>query len=282
MSWSHLQSATNGADGSASVAQAFTTSNLISGSKIIAAVSSYPSGSPATSVHDGASNALTEIGSASVGNCNLSLWAMDTPAGDVGIKPTITASASGASAISIVIQEISGLLTGNTTAMCDGTLASTTGTGSTPTTPTYASSVANEYLVSIYGDSEDTTTTWTGPGSPWTSDPGQNATFITSVGISYKDSTGGTESNGYTIDNSESWAVLMVAFKLPGTSASVTGVGASISVAGGIGVASNGTFDSTPGYASAFSDLANGAGSWVNGANAEGAPNSTYATWTAP
>lgn len=40
--------------------------------------------------------------------------------------------------------------------------------------------------------------------------------------------------------------------------------------------------DTSPAYASAFSDLGDGLGTWVNGANAEGAPDSTYATWTAP
>lgn len=257
MAWSHIQSATNGADGASSIAKAFTTANLTDGTKILAAVSAFAAST--TSVHDGASNALVSMGAATVGNCHLSLWAMDTPAGDVGIKPTITASAPGAGAIGIVIQEIGGLLAGNTTAILDGTAAAATGTSSTPATPAYASAAAGEYLVSVYGDPETNTTTWTPPGSPWATDPGQNGTFITSVGISYKDSTGGTESDGYTINNSESWAILMVAFQLASTNPT-----------------------SGPNYAGSGSSGAGGSGSWSNPGNAGGSPDASYATWTAP
>lgn len=39
--------------------------------------------------------------------------------------------------------------------------------------------------------------------------------------------------------------------------------------------------DSSPGYAGSASDLGGGSGSWVNPTNADGAPDATYAVWTA-
>jgi hypothetical protein len=40
--------------------------------------------------------------------------------------------------------------------------------------------------------------------------------------------------------------------------------------------------DSGPNYAGAASDLGGGSGSWTNPTNADGAPDTTYAVWTAP
>jgi hypothetical protein len=93
VAWSVIQSA-----GSASTAAAFTkavtfsTANLSSGTKIIAlvAVSSFSGAASITSVKDGAGNALTLIKSGSSGTGNIEmtgLFALDTPAGDVGSKP---------------------------------------------------------------------------------------------------------------------------------------------------------------------------------------------------
>ena len=40
--------------------------------------------------------------------------------------------------------------------------------------------------------------------------------------------------------------------------------------------------DTSAAYATSASDLGGGSGSWVNPGNADGAPDATYATWTAP
>lgn len=216
MAWSRLQSATNVTDSSATCAVAFSTANVQAGSKILAAVSAFNAAT--TSVKDGAGNNWTQIGVRALSSCNISLWALDTPAGDVGTKPTITATATGAGAVGLVIQEVSGLLTGNTTAMCDGTLASISGsTAGSTGSPAYSSALPNEYQVSVYGDSEATTITWTAPGAPWTTEPGQNATFITNIALAYKNSVGGAESGAWSVSGTgSSWAVLTVAFQLAG------------------------------------------------------------------
>ena len=44
----------------------------------------------------------------------------------------------------------------------------------------------------------------------------------------------------------------------------------------------SGVSSSGPNYAGAASDLGGGAGSWANTGNADGSPDSAYATWTAP
>ena len=64
-----------------------------------------------------------------------------------------------------------------------------------------------------------------------------------------------------------------------GTDGIVTGVAASIQVQGGIGAASNGSTDTSPAYAITATDLGS---EWVNVTNAQGAPDTTVATWTAP
>ena len=138
MAWSRIQSAKTAATttGATTVAATFGT-NLSSGTKIIAAVA-LPYGT-VTGVSDG-TNPLTLIGRKTVTNLlDVSLWAMDTPSGDAGAKPTITATLTNTTQGSMVIQEVSGLLAGNTTAMADGTLGSNTGTGGSSTgSPAYS------------------------------------------------------------------------------------------------------------------------------------------------
>ena len=66
----------------------------------------------------------------------------------------------------ILLQEVSGLLAGNTTAMADGTLASLGGVGSSGSTgsPSYTSTASSEFLVSVYGD-DGGPLTWTKPAA---------------------------------------------------------------------------------------------------------------------
>ena len=163
MAWSRLQSASNSNGGGTSVAQAFTTANLSSGTKIICfiAVSSATGGTDEmTSVvlNDTAATALTKlVANNHTGNAAWSyLYAVDTPSDAVGTKPTVTATWNNAAhasfGLTILIQEVSGLLAGNTSAMLDGTPATNSGTSAGPaTTGAYSSNASNEYLVALRG-----------------------------------------------------------------------------------------------------------------------------------
>jgi hypothetical protein len=219
MAWSVLQSASGTTSGT-SVSATFTTANVQAGNKIVVAASEGGTGAPAiTSVQDGASNNWTQLGSASQGNARVYLYALDVPAGDVGTKPTITATWSGAGGgLGIVIQEVSGLRTGNTTAMIDGTAATLTGTAATTGSPTYSSAASNEYLVSVYGDFGTGQTVGTASG--WTADA-HNVNNSTNADclIQYKNSTGGSETDGFTAADPGGWAIVEVAFLLPATAA---------------------------------------------------------------
>ena len=131
MAWSLLQSA--GATNGPPCTVTFTTANLTSGSKLIAAVSADNSSAQTiASVKDGAGNAMTNLARIALtdGTGTVELWAMDTPAGDAGTKPTITATGgSGTEVCGVLACEVSGLLAGNTTAMVDGTAGVSTGGG---------------------------------------------------------------------------------------------------------------------------------------------------------
>ena len=159
MAWNHLQSASTAATSSSSnsATVTFTTANLSSGSKMIIAIG-WASGSTQTvsTVKDGAGNSFTRMAGApnSGGPSGCDLWQLDTPAGDVGTKPTITVQFSGSGQASLLVQEVSGLATGTTTAaVLDGTAGTKTGSGGSSTgSPTYSSSLSSEYLVTVYGD----------------------------------------------------------------------------------------------------------------------------------
>ena len=130
MSWALVQSNSAGS-GSASPAVAFTTANLSAGTTEICYATSYAG--TTTGVSDG-TNAFIKIAAISNGGGEVSCWALNTPAGKVGTKPTITATQSGNTGSSgILIQEISGLAVGATLALlADGTPG--TGTYSSGTT----------------------------------------------------------------------------------------------------------------------------------------------------
>lgn len=233
MSWSRIQSASKAATSSAvsSVALAYGT-NLTSGTKLIVAVAtSTQTGTTTTvsTVKDGAGNSLTLVGRKSAGTSpvltDVSLWAMDTPSADAGTKPTITATLTGGTAnMSILLQEVSGLAVGNTTAaMIDGTLAGLTGSATGTTgSPSYTSAAVDEYLVSVYGDDG-------GPisavkPSALTSDANSlNSQTYANCALAYGNSTDGAEAGSWTLTGSAAeWATLLVAFQLPGSSLAVT------------------------------------------------------------
>src|SRR6516162_2919121 len=220
MAWSVLQSASFGAGSNVSSVSVTMGSNCSSGTKLIAYVSIVENnGFDVGSVKDGASNAFTKIASVTAigppGNNNdlygTEIWVLDTPAGDVGIKPTITATwASADSAgMSMLVQEVSGLAAG--TSCLDGTAGTSTGNNAGPSgTPTYASSAANEYLVAVLGaGGYGNFLTVTSP-SGYTPDSNNTsgANFAESI-VAYKNSTGGTESDGYSWSGGTvEWAVI--------------------------------------------------------------------------
>lgn len=231
MSWSVLQSASNEGDiSSGSITVTFTTANLTAGSKIIAivAIGDNGTGATCTGIKDGGGTSWTQLASRQYTNADggLYFFALDTPAGDVGTKPTLTATLTGTGTLgtSILVQEVAGLFAGNTSAMLDGTTGVITGTtGSSTGSPTYSSSSANEYLVALYADYENNITTWAnpsgytgataGPGSSGTA-TGRNATNAANLELAYKNSTGGSEAGSYGLTSASQFVVMLVAFKL--------------------------------------------------------------------
>lgn len=218
MAWSWLQSA--GANSGTPSVSVTMPSNCTSGTKLLAYVASGTNPTDSVlSVADGSGNQFTKqasTGLSGVGNGHLDIWTMDTPAGDVGTKPVITANvtASSGNTVSLLVQEVSGLLTG--TSPLDGTWGTVDGTGGTSTgSPTYSSTASSEYLVTVYGDNGGPAT-WSSV-SGWTTDPnGVNSNGNDDIAVAYKNSTGGAETGGgWTLTSSgQQWAVAMVAFKL--------------------------------------------------------------------
>ena len=238
MAWSFVQSI-----GSAALASSHGVTfanNVASGNKIIVVVtvaSSSTSAVTTSSVKDGASNSWTAIANEPFTDTqtgdkgNVSIWALDVPAGDVGTKPTITATGgSGTVVIGVLACEVSGLLAGNTTAMADGTAGVSTGGGgqASTTSPTYSSTAANEFLIAVYGDYGNGTT-WTnpsgyqgataGPGSSGAAE-GVNDSTDCNIELAYKNSTDGSETASFTTTGSSSgYGELLVAFKLASAAA---------------------------------------------------------------
>jgi hypothetical protein len=230
VSWSWLQSA-SGLNASGNNATAtFTTANLSSSSKLIAwaAVIENNATPVITGISDGLGNNFTQV--ASVTNPSVtgfptwvavaSVWVLDTPAGDAGTKPTISAATTGSVNTSLVVEEVSGLLAG--TSCLDGTAGTLTGNlggaGST-TSPTYSSSVANEYLASFivdyFGGSNNPT--WTKPSGTTldTASINSNNSGQETL-IAYSNSAGGSESSIWSVNSSDNYSAILVAFKLAG------------------------------------------------------------------
>jgi len=227
MAWSVLQSngASNDTFGGAGPNVAYL-SNLSAGTKLIAVVTG---GSVVSSVKDGALNSFTKIISlglnGNTANGESSVWAMDTPAGDVGTKPTITATEAPSG--SIVIQEVSGLAPGNTlAAMIDGTASTNSGSfnaNGSVACGAYSSAAAGEYLLAVEADSQNSTPSGSTTANPtgsttYTKDAhAQTANFIWDAVPAYGNSTGGAETASFGItgvNSATSWATFLVAFKL--------------------------------------------------------------------
>jgi hypothetical protein len=214
VTWSVVQSNSATTGGTASLAVTFS-SNVTAGNKIIVASATSAGGAISTStVKDGAANSWTKAGAVTNGNNEISLWYLDVPAGDAGTAPTMTATFSATCGASVIIQEVSGLATGNTAgAALDGTLATLTGSSASTGSPSYSTTASNEYLVSVLGDSGGGATVTAAGG--WTLDAhSQNTNGNCNCLIEYKNSTGGAETNGFGAEN-VTWEIVEVAFLLP-------------------------------------------------------------------
>lgn len=198
-------------------------SNVSSGTKLIAACLVQDSGFTTTGVADGGSHAFTVLARQTLGGTRgeLSVWALDTPAADVGTKPTITGTASGSTNAYIWIQEVSGLATGSTlAAMVDGTPGSNSGShssaGALPS-PTYSSSASSEYLFTAATGGDSTLTVPAGLTLDANS-LGATGGFA-GVYAAYGNSTGGSESAAWSVGSgSDQYAVILFAFQLAGGS----------------------------------------------------------------
>jgi hypothetical protein len=222
VAWSVLQSAKTAATGAANTqAVTFTTANLSSGTKIIA-VFGWNDNATTTiaSVQDGSANPLTQCGllDDTTNQVGLGLYAMDTPAGDVGTKPTITVTYGAAQSVdtSMMVLEVSGLATGNTTAaMLDGTAASAGfAAGASHAQPAYTSTAANEFLVACEADNGGPQTVTQPAGYTLDTNSVTNNSFADAA-IAYKNSTGGAESGTWTFGGTTTGTgLLVVAFKI--------------------------------------------------------------------
>lgn len=217
-----LQSKSAGAD-AASISVTFTAANLSPGSKLIAIASGGGSGVAAiSSVTATGGNTLTLIGSASQANARVYIYAVDAAGSGgtsmVGTKPTVTAAWAATVGGGLVVQEVPGLLAGNTAAMADGTAGTLTGTAASTGSPAYTDTAPGQYKLAAYGDFGSGVTVSTAAG--WTPDPSNINTSTSSDALAqYKNSAGGSETDGYTGADSGGWAVAEIAFRLAGATA---------------------------------------------------------------
>lgn len=222
MAWSVLQSNGGTAASSTTCAVAFT-GNLSSGSKILCFTANN---NGITTVKDTANNSLSAVFTSSGATWGtggvMTVYAMDTPGGDVGATTTITATGPSSDFWGMVVQEVSGLAAGATAAILDGTPGQQVtpggfGAGSvTTSTPAYSSTAASEYLVGFYGDNggnDSSVTAATG----YTVDAHSSLNANCDCIVAYKNSTNGSESVAFTLTaaNGLTETVVLMAFKLP-------------------------------------------------------------------
>lgn len=218
--WSHLQSASGTTATAGTTVAATYGSNVSAATVLLAHVSFFANNNAAAtiaSVKDGSGNSFAQVAIELLNNSaakgSATIWALATPAGDVGAKPVITATVNspGHNGASIVVQEISGIR-----ATADGTAGTAFATGAASITPSaYSSSAAGEYLVALFGDDGGPETA-TQAGSGYTTDSNsQNTNGSADVVVAYKNSTGGAESGGWTMSGSlVAQGAILVAFPL--------------------------------------------------------------------
>jgi hypothetical protein len=213
MAWALVQSQ------SASAITATVTATLgatpTTGNKLIALVSYNGAAiKDFISVKDGNSVAFTQLVDvhfADAGDIRIGLYAMDVPATPNAV---ITLTVNSAADCSILVQEVSGLLAGNTSAMLDGTAGTSHAGTNTYTAPTYSSTAAGEYLVAGYVDNGGPLT-WAVANSYIADAHGINTNSNDDNVIAAKNSTNGAEASPFTLSGTAAgWASLLVAFKV--------------------------------------------------------------------
>lgn len=234
MAWSVIQSAVANSvvTSATTVAVTYSTANLSSGTKLFAVVSAVSTSSTIptqSSVKDGAGNSFTQQYSASQGSAGsgfytCGVWAIDTPVGDVGTKPTITFTFTNTGSANekagIWIGEVSGLLAGSS-GIVDGTAGVLNVSGGHASgsigPPTYASSAANEFLLYTYADN-GIPETMTGPAGYTLDSQGINSSATGDLLVAYKNSTSGTESGAWSASaaytSGDGGSYVMAAFQL--------------------------------------------------------------------
>lgn len=213
MAWNRVQSKASTVQGTAvSSATVTLTSTPTTGNKIIVGIILSESGTQTVStVKDGNANSLTQAWTVlNSGNCRSQVYFYDVPA-SASSAITVTLSATGPE-WAFLVQEVSGLLAGNTTACLDGTASTKTGSATPSGTTGYASTASNEYLTSFFGDFGNSNNVSL---SGWTLDANSiNANASCDCVIAYKNSSNGAESDSWTIGTGDQWAIGTVAFKL--------------------------------------------------------------------
>jgi hypothetical protein len=221
-SWSVLQSAGNNASSGTTITLSFP-GNCTAGTKLICLTCNGGSGTIAC--HDSHANNLTSLATVNLNNTagsgTLTLFALDTPAADAGTAAAITVTRTSGNFVALIIQEVSGLLTGNTSAMLDGTAATSFGSRSSGSQAcgSYSSTASGEYLFAGYGDNENASMTIGTPTGSTTytresHSQQANANFASVAG--YGSSTGGAETASFTVSGSSASpnGTIFVAFKL--------------------------------------------------------------------
>lgn len=217
MPGNRVQSASHTQTTSATSVAVTFAGNVQSGTKILCAFSADVN--VTATAADGSGNNLTScgsIGGSTGGAVRTSLFAMDTPVGDVGTKPTITVSWTGGATASALIQEVAGLAVGNTVAlMLDGTAATVQKTTTASTTqPAYTSVLPNGYLVAVFGDNGGPET-YTLPAGYAADVNNVNNNSSADVAIAYKNSLPGAESGTWTFTGTLTGAAfVVVSFKV--------------------------------------------------------------------
>lgn len=172
-----------------------------------------------TGMQDGSGNVMIKIAAVTDASVDLELWAMDTPAGDIGTTPTITVSVSPGANINMLLEEVGNLAVGNTlAAMIDGIAGTNISNNiAIPNNVAYSSTAVGEYLA-LLGADDGESITYTIP-TGYVDDPNSiNNVTSSALSIAHKSSTGGSESTHYTTSSTEpEWAQILVAFKSAGS-----------------------------------------------------------------
>lgn len=147
------------------------------------------------------------------------LFALNTPAGQVGTKPTVQGNWTNAGFGSMVIEEVSGLVTASTqAAFTDGTPAvKVNASGTNPATSgTYSSTASNEFLIFVYGDDGGPATLGALSTGYTTDTNNVSANSHADLGIGYKNSGNTSESASWALTGSLAGQVtILTAINLP-------------------------------------------------------------------